>query len=616
MFSVPCSDRRRGRSRENGGAYTCYVSPDFPDRWKRMALLAFAVLFLTCGLFAQSLTSVSGNTVTLNIGRKDGVKVGMTAYVIYEEEVSGQMLPLKIAKIKVTAVKSHSTTATILEQNKDYKLISGLEVQFIDKLSASRENRAETTKARPSKQDRVDTMTLVQKIRYADRKLNIGDYKEAVRVYGILEKEAPDDSLFADNYRLAKQGLERQQAEARRRRAERAELAKIRKNLDYYRLVVEKSRNSDLAKAIRFQKDICRVDRSRKAQDLLKDLEYQQAVQNTYLPSDFEPDAISDIVTQFPERSKPLVEQAESHRSSRLAREEKEKEELEKKVASFLRTGEKINARVILRKLIAKYPQSVTYRQELEKIMPEAGEAMSVTLPGGGQLQLAWIPSGSFMMGSPSSESGRDSDEGPRHSVTISHGFYMGKYEVTQAQWQAIMGNNPSHFKGANLPVETVSWNDVQDFIKRLNQKTGLHFRLPTEAEWEYACRGGTVTAFCYGNSLSADMANFDGYYPYNAGKGTYREKTTPVGSFQPNQWGLYDMHGNVWEWCSDWYDSDYYKNSPSTDPTGPSSGVVRVDRGGSWINYAQVCRSATRDRDVPSYRSNLLGFRLILADE
>jgi formylglycine-generating enzyme required for sulfatase activity len=239
----------------------------------------------------------------------------------------------------------------------------------------------------------------------------------------------------------------------------------------------------------------------------------------------------------------------------------------------------------------------------------------TANLPNGVKLEMVLIPAGSFMMGSPDSEKDRSNDEGPQHRVTISKPFYMGKFEVTQAQWQAVMGSNPSNFKNCdNCPVERVSWNDAQEFIKKLNAlNDGFTYRLPSEAEWEYACRAGTTTAFSFGDSLSSTQANFNGNYPYgNAPKGEYKGKTTPVGNYQPNAFGLYDMHGNVWEWCQDWYDENYYKNSPSTDPKGPSAGSFRVLRGGGWYDFARLCRPAIRDRGTPDDRYYFLGFRLI----
>ena len=214
-------------------------------------------------------------------------------------------------------------------------------------------------------------------------------------------------------------------------------------------------------------------------------------------------------------------------------------------------------------------------------------------------------------MGSPSSEVDRSSDE-TQHQVTVSD-FHIGKYEVTQALWKAVMDNNPSNFKGDELPVEEVSWNDVQEFLQKLNAKTGKTYRLPTEAEWEYACRAGTTTPFNTGNNLTTSQANYDGNYPYNNNaEGEYRNKTMPVGSFPPNTWGLYDMHGNVWEWCSDWYGADYSNsNSPQTNPAGPSSGSFRVFHGGSWYSYAQYCRAAYRSSDAPGRRTDIIGFRL-----
>ena len=219
------------------------------------------------------------------------------------------------------------------------------------------------------------------------------------------------------------------------------------------------------------------------------------------------------------------------------------------------------------------------------------------------------IKSGTFTMGSPEGEVDRGNDE-TRHSVTLSS-YNMGATEVTQELWKAVMGSNPSYFKGDNLPVEQVSWDDCQEFIRKLNQLTGKTYRLPTEAEWEYACRAGATTTFNTGSNLTTDQANYDGNYPYNGNaKGQYREKTTPVGSFPRNALGLYDMHGNVWEWCSDWYDD--YPTGAQTNPQGASSGSGRVLRGGSWASIARDCRSANRNNNTPDFRFNFLGFRLV----
>jgi formylglycine-generating enzyme required for sulfatase activity len=241
------------------------------------------------------------------------------------------------------------------------------------------------------------------------------------------------------------------------------------------------------------------------------------------------------------------------------------------------------------------------------------------------------INGGTFTMGSPISEVNHDSDETQRQ-VTVS-GFYMGKYEVTQAEYEAVMGTNPSNFKGANLPVEKVSWYDAVEYCNRRSQKEGLSpayaisgigdsrtvtwnrgsngYRLPTEAEWEYACRGGTATPFSTGNNITTGQANYDGNNPYNNNaKGTYREKATAVGSFAANHWGLYDMHGNVWEWCWDWYGD--YSSGAQSNPGGAASGSSRVVRGGSWRYGAQDLRSAFRGSGPPSLRSDRIGFRLV----
>ena len=243
---------------------------------------------------------------------------------------------------------------------------------------------------------------------------------------------------------------------------------------------------------------------------------------------------------------------------------------------------------------------------------PEAGAQKTIDLGGGVKLELVWIPPGEFLMGSPMTEKDRNDDE-RQHRVKLSKGFWLGKYEVTQEQWERVRGSNPSQFKGSRNPAEKVSWNDCQDFIRELNGRvSGGSFRLPREAEWEYACRAGTSTPFCYGSRLDSSMANFDGNYPYGgAGKGEYRKATTPVGTFRPNAWGLYDMHGNVWEWCSDWYGA--YPSGSATDPAGPGSGSNRVNRGGSWNISAGYCRSANRIWHSPGRRLDHLGLRLAM---
>ena len=228
--------------------------------------------------------------------------------------------------------------------------------------------------------------------------------------------------------------------------------------------------------------------------------------------------------------------------------------------------------------------------------------------------EMVYIPGGTFTMGSPEGEVDRSSDE-TQHSVTLSS-YYMGSTEVPQALWKAVMGtsttlSNPSYFKGDDLPVEQVSWDDCQTFIRKLNQLTGKRYRLPTEAEWEYACRAGTTTPFNTGNNLTTDQANYNGYWPYNGNvKGQDRKTTTPVGSFAPNGWGLYDMHGNVYEWCSDWYGD--YPTGAQTNPQGASSGSFRVFRGGHFNFDAQYCRSAYRSYNTPTIGFSNLGFRLV----
>jgi formylglycine-generating enzyme required for sulfatase activity len=219
-------------------------------------------------------------------------------------------------------------------------------------------------------------------------------------------------------------------------------------------------------------------------------------------------------------------------------------------------------------------------------------------------MKLVLIPPGEFMMGSPESDDEAGDNEKPPHEVKITKPFYLGGHEVTQEQYEKVMGENPSNFKGAGNPVERVSWNDAAEFCKRLSAEEGKTYRLPTEAEWEYACRAGTTTWFSFGDDEES-LGEYAWYRDDSEGK------THPVGGKKPNAWGLDDMHGNVWEWCQDWYDGAYYKTSSTDDPPGPETSSVRVFRGGGWWNSARFCRAAFRGGNEPQYRSGNLGFRV-----
>lgn len=237
-----------------------------------------------------------------------------------------------------------------------------------------------------------------------------------------------------------------------------------------------------------------------------------------------------------------------------------------------------------------------------DEIASNLTDGKSIDLGNGVHMEFVLIPAGSFYMGSPLSETGRYGNESPVRRVQITRPFYMGKYEVTQDQYMAVMGKNPSKFSGRNLPVELVSWDEAVAFCKKVGG------RLPTEAEWEYACRTGTDTRFYFGNSDS-DLKDH-AWYSDNSG-----ERTHAIGQKKPNVWGLYDMHGNVWEWCQDWF-ADDYQNASSVDPKGPSSGNKRVLRGGSWLEPAWHCRSAGRGRNAPGHRYFDYGFRVVLENE
>jgi uncharacterized protein (TIGR02996 family) len=245
-------------------------------------------------------------------------------------------------------------------------------------------------------------------------------------------------------------------------------------------------------------------------------------------------------------------------------------------------------------------------------------------------MRLVLIPAGIFLMGSPDGE-GRP-NEHPRHEVEITRPFFLGDCQVTQGEYQRVTGKNPSHFSpsgfGRNsvkeldtkqFPVETVSWVEAAEFceaLANLQEETnaGRTYRLPTEGEWEHACRGGAAshTPFHLGNTLSSTQANFNGNYPHGAAaKGPYLERPCPVGSYPANPFGVFDMHGNVWEWCTDWFNENTYQTSTRRDPHGPETGERRVLRGGGWNTHSGGCRSASHYRSTPSVRTRFIGFRV-----
>ncbi len=253
----------------------------------------------------------------------------------------------------------------------------------------------------------------------------------------------------------------------------------------------------------------------------------------------------------------------------------------------------------------------------------EQAEFFTENLGNGTTLEMVKIPSGKFKMGSPSNEKNRSDHEGPQHDVTVAS-FYLGKYAVTQAQWRVVaqlptinmdLTTDPSRFKGENRPVESVNWYESLEFCARLSKQTGKNYRLPTEAEWEYACRAGTTTPFHFGETITSKLAYYDASDTYaNESKGKYRrQKTTYVGNFPPNGFGLYHMHGNVWEWCADsWHDN--YQGAPidgSSWDDNKNHSQYRLGRGGSWVNFPNACRSAYRDYNGPDVRVSEYGFRV-----
>jgi formylglycine-generating enzyme required for sulfatase activity len=259
--------------------------------------------------------------------------------------------------------------------------------------------------------------------------------------------------------------------------------------------------------------------------------------------------------------------------------------------------GHASDGRAALEELLTLDPQNVAALSLRERIDNNLKATNSLGMT------LVYIPAGTFLMGSPAEEAGRSDDE-LQHSVTLTKPFFMAATPVTQAQWEAVMGSRPSNFQGDNLPVEQVSYDEAAEFCRKLSVKENKHYRLPTEAEWEYACRAGTNTPYNTGSDENA--LGEAGWYSANSGGQTH-----PVGQKQHNAWGLYDMHGNVWQWCSDWYGT--YPNGQTTDPRGAATVRDRVLRGGSWHDPAQRCRSARRRYSAPDAHYYSIGFRVVM---
>jgi formylglycine-generating enzyme required for sulfatase activity len=262
----------------------------------------------------------------------------------------------------------------------------------------------------------------------------------------------------------------------------------------------------------------------------------------------------------------------------------------------------------------------VEQEQEFEYVIEgekKKGMRRVVTLDigGGEKMEFVRIPKGTFLMGAPDGESEALASEKPQRRVEVSRDFYLGKFEVAQAQYKAVTGADPSHFKGGQLPVENVSWEDATAFCLTLSGRTKQKIELPKEAQWEFACRAGTTTPFHFGSKLNGDLANCHGDAPYGTEvKGANRKKTVDVGSYPANPWGLHDMHGNVWEWCCDRYGpydklenlKDFFRLTNQTDNR-------RVLRGGSWDDFARNCRAASRDDDSPDRCYDFYGFRVCI---
>jgi len=262
-------------------------------------------------------------------------------------------------------------------------------------------------------------------------------------------------------------------------------------------------------------------------------------------------------------------------------------------------------------------PDARTQEAGTDSKLAAPAKGLTIDLGKGVKLEMVLVPAGEFLMGSPDADKDARDEEKPQHRVRITRPFYLGKYPVTQEQWEVVMAANPSNFKGAKNPVESVGWDDCRQFIDKLNKiidklnkkphPGGGKFQLPSEAQWEYACRAGTASRYGFGDD--EDSVGDYAWYLANSG-----DRPNPVGQKKPNAFGLFDMHGNVGEWCEDWYGERYYAESTRDDPTGPARGSTRVNRGGGWDRPARYCRSAFRSYYVPGFRLNFVGLRLALS--
>uniref|UniRef100_UPI0006503937 formylglycine-generating enzyme family protein n=1 Tax=Crocosphaera watsonii TaxID=263511 RepID=UPI0006503937 len=410
------------------------------------------------------------------------------------------------------------------------------------------------------------------------------------------------------------------------------------------------------------QKD--RSDRYQSATEVLTALETIAQQQQSQTPSSSSPTIAQQKQSQTSSSTSPTIaqqKQSQPIQPTQIQTPSQPQQKNRRKFLQYLGYGGigvvSVGVFAVIRKLLTPSPippipsptptvggfPLETFSFETVKVDPQGniiqrqtkqGTQFAVDLGNDVFLDMVQIPGGTFMMGSPESEEGRDDDEA-QQQVTVDD-FYIGKYEVTQEQWQAIMGNNPASFKkGGKYPVEKVSWNDCQEFCEKLSEKTGLTFTLPTETQWEYACRGGTTTPFYYGETLSTDIANYNGKYVYGESKkGVYRQETTEVGSFPANGFGLHDMHGNVWEWCQDDYEKNYQANNKNFQQDAnkvTANAVMLVSasfapnillgnnsqykslRGGSWVSIPNNCRSAIRVNDYRREdRNDNGGFRVV----
>ncbi len=547
----------------------------------------------------QVLTVVSDSLVTIDVGKRDGVRPGMLGYVIYRQEVSGRFVKMRIAKLKVVSVKLNTCSATVLQCTESYTLSQGMKVVFVNK-KLHKPNKRDGIKKKPAIRSIVDHLKLAQNF------LKAGKLERAKSEFEAVLKVVPGDLAASEGLRVVNQRIRERDA---KKQVNRQRLEKL-PNYDYLLEAGKLSLSAgQFEVAVKYFDQILKI-----------------------FPDDKD---VLNLKLTCLEKQEKWSEFAEcGHRLALLlpGKSQMKRERLIRVRDSYVRAGDFSRAISTCNELISENPGddsmvldkvevliAANHLSVARRVLMSMFDKQSVSdrvrmlwrrlLPkevvNDIGMKLVLVHAGTFDMGVNSGYQ----DSQPKHRVIISKDFYLGMTEVTQKEWLKVMRFNPSTTKTPSMPVHNVTWEQAQLFLRRLSVQTGHHYRLPTEAEWEFACKAGSTQPCFYGSDTNK-------LFDYAWYSGNSEKKLHRVALKSPNAWGLYDMLGNVWEWCQDWYAKNYYSNLITKDPGGPVSGVERVCRGGSWANGAGHCSCVFRAKMGPSKKSKLLGVRVVLEIE